>query len=110
MPPSPAAPCDRCQRSWIRSSPRNLRLLFAQSQMGLPSMRRARSLTNQSRAVSLRARLPSKDPQTAARTRNQRVDEQALYSLKKLGFQSADDLRTSKGSPHFGYSNSATTD
>src|SRR5205809_7530212 len=61
-------------------------------------MRRARSLTNQSRAVSLRARLHLKDPQTAARTRNQRVDEQALSSLKKLGFQSADDLRRSKSS------------
>src|SRR6476661_5837457 len=110
MPPNPAAPCDRCQRSWIRVSPRNLLLLFARSRTVLPSMPRARSPGNRLRAVSLRARLPSKDPQTAARTRNQQVDEQALSSLKKLGFQSADDLRRSKGSGHCGYSSSATTD
>src|SRR5512133_3051116 len=97
MPPSPAAPCDRCQRSWIRVSPRNLPLLFAQSQTVLPSMRRARSPRNRLRAVSLRARLPSKDPQIAARTRNQRVDEQALFSCKKSRFQSADDFYRSKG-------------
>src|SRR5262249_60083629 len=35
-----------------------------------------------SRAVSLRARLPLKDPQTAAHTRNQKVDEQASFSFK----------------------------
>src|SRR6188472_1214069 len=110
MPPSPAAPCDRCQRSWIRVSPRNLPLLFARSQTVLPSMRRARTPGNRLRAVSLRARLPSKDPQTAARTCNQQVDEQALSSLKKLEFQSADDLGRSKGSTHSGCSNSATTD
>src|SRR5262245_65470063 len=59
-------------------------------------MHRARSLRNRSRAVSLRARLPSKDPRTAMRTRSQPVDEQALSSLKKLEFQSADDLRAGK--------------
>src|SRR5712671_7491143 len=98
MRPSPAAPCDRCQRSWIRVSPRNLPLLFARSQTVLPSMRRARSPGNRLRAVSLRARLPSKDPQTAVRTRNQQVDEQALSSCKKSRFQSADDFYGSKGS------------
>src|SRR6478735_12707293 len=98
MPPNPAAPCDRCQRSWIRVSPRNLPLLFARSRTVLPSMPRARSPGNRLRAVSLRGRLPSKDPQIAARTRNQLVDEQALSSLKKLGFQSADDFYGSKGS------------
>src|SRR5215831_13028425 len=96
MPPSPAAPCDRCQKLWTRVSPRNLRRLFARSQTVLPSMRLARSPANQSRAVSLRARLPSKDPQTAGRTCSQQVDEQALSSLKKLEFQSADDLYRSK--------------
>src|SRR5437667_531234 len=98
MPPSPAAPCDRCQRSWIHVSPRNLPLLFARSQTVLPSMRRARSPRNRLRAVSLRARLLSKDPQIAARTRNQQVDEQALSSCKKSRFQSADDFYGSKGS------------
>src|SRR4029077_7879305 len=98
MPPSPAAPCDRCQKPWIRVSPRILPLLFARSQTVLPSMRRARSPGNRLRAVSLRARLPSKDPQIAVRTRNQQVDEQALSSLKKLGFQSADDFYGSKRS------------
>ena len=53
---------------------------------------------NRSRAVSLRAPLPSKDPQIAARTRNQQVDEQALCSCKKSRFQSADDFHWSKGS------------
>src|SRR5258708_38477233 len=61
-------------------------------------MRRARSPRNRLRAVSLRARLPSKDPQTAVRTRNQLVDEQALSSCKKSRFQSADDFYGSKGS------------
>src|SRR5258708_29921384 len=98
MPPSPEALCDRCQRLSSRVSPRNLPLLFARSQTVLPSMRRARSPKNRLRAVSLRARLPSKDPQIAARTRNQLVDEQALFSLKKLGFQSADDFYGSKRS------------
>src|SRR5215813_10538236 len=100
MPPSPAAPCDRCQRSWILVSPRNLPRLSARSRTVLPSMHRARSLRNQSRAVSLRARLPSKDPQTAARMRNQQVDEQALSSLE-VKFQSADDSWTSKRAQDF---------
>src|SRR5712675_697555 len=98
MRPSPAALCYRCQRLWIRVSPRNLPLLYARSQTVLPSMRRARSPGNRLRAVSLRARLPSKDPQTAVRTRNQLVDEQALSSCKKSRFQSADDFYGSKGS------------
>src|SRR6266850_6836590 len=98
MPPSPAALCDRCQRLSSRVSPRNLPLLFARSQTVLPSMHRARSPGNRLRAVSLRARLPSKDPRTAVRTRNQQVDEQALSSYKKSRFQSADDFYGSKGS------------
>src|SRR5882757_1000222 len=98
MRPSPAALCDRCQRLWTRVSPRNLPLLYARSRMVLPSMRRARSPGNRLRAVSLRARLPSKDPQTAVRTCNQQVDEQALSSCKKSRFQSADDFYGSKGS------------
>src|SRR5580765_1436588 len=101
MPPSLAAPCDRCQRSWIRVSPRNFPLLFARSQTVLPSMHRARSPGNRLRAVSLRARLPSKDPQIAGRTRNRQVDEQALSSCKKSRFQSADDFYGSKGSRDF---------
>src|SRR2546430_3195239 len=60
-------------------------------------MRQARSPRNRLRAVSPRARLPSKDPQIAARTRNQQVDEQALSSFKKSRFQSADDFYGSKG-------------
>src|SRR6516164_4477511 len=97
MPPSPAVPCDQCQRLWIRVSLRNLRPLFARSQTVVPSMRRGRSRRNRSGAVSLRARLPSKDPQSAPRRCNQQVDEQALSSLK-VKFQSADDLHGSKGS------------
>src|SRR5258705_13558577 len=98
MRPSPGALCDRCQSLSSRVSPRNLPLLFARSRMVLPSMRRARSPGNRLRAVSLRARLPSKDLQTAVRTRNQQVDEQALSSCKKSRFQSADDFYGSKGS------------
>src|SRR4029077_19977876 len=75
-----------------------LPLLYARSRTVLPSMRQARSPGNRLRAVSLRAPLPSKDLQIAARTRNQLVDEQVLSSLKKLGFQSADDFYGSKGS------------
>src|SRR6185369_1154316 len=82
MPPSPVEPCGRCQRWWIRVSPRNLRPLFARSQTVLPSRHRARSPGNRSRAVSLHARRPSKDPRTAVHTRNQQVDEQALFSCK----------------------------
>src|SRR5258705_13926520 len=98
MRPSPGALCDRCQSLSSRVSPRNLPLLYARSRMALPSMRRARSPGNRLRAVSLRARLTSKDPQTAVRTRNQLVDEQALSSCKKSRFQSADDFYGSKGS------------
>src|SRR6476646_10660496 len=98
MPPSPAATCGPCRKSWIRVSPRNLPLLYARSRTVLPSTRQARSLTNRSRAVSLRGRLPSKDLQIAARTRNQQVDVQALSSCKKSRFQSADDFYGSKGS------------
>src|SRR5262245_60850418 len=96
MPPSPAAPCGRCQRLSSRAALRNLPPLFAPSQTVLPSTHLARTLTKRSRAVSLRARLPSRGPQTAARTCNQQVDEQALSSLKELEFQSADESRAGK--------------
>src|SRR5215208_5152065 len=101
MPPSLAATCGQCQRSWIHVLPKNLPPLFARSRTVPRAKHQARSPRNRLPAVSLHARLPSKDPQTAARTRNQQVDEQALFSLKKLGFQSADDLRRSKGSGPF---------
>src|SRR5438132_4179064 len=96
MLPNPAAPCDRCQKLSTRVSLRNLPPPFSRSQMVLPSMRLVHSLWNRSRAASLRAQLPSKAPQIAAHTRNQQVDEQALSSLKKLGFQSADESRAGK--------------
>ena len=86
MRPSPAALCAQCQKLWILLPQRNLQRLFAPSQMVLRSMPRGRSLRNRSRAVSLRARLPSKDPQSVVRTCNQQVDEQGLCSLKKWSF------------------------
>src|SRR5262245_13754679 len=54
--------------------------------MVLRSMHRALTLWNRSRVVSLRARLPWRDPRIAPRTCNQQVDEQALFSLKNGEF------------------------